>query len=329
MEPKRNPLRVLMVIPGTAEGTTFIYARRQGQSLEDIGIEVGYFFLASRTNLLILYKEAKRFRKQIKEFRPDVVHAQYGTMTAFFTVMNTKIPAVITFQGSDLNSTPADGFISDKLGRLLSNLASLRAKAVICVSKRLVEHLIWKSKNAYIIPNGININQFDIQPQSVARQKLGWKHFQKVIVFNANNPKIKRLDLAQKAVELAAKEVSDLRLEILAGEVHQDTIPLILNASDCLLICSDSEGSPLIVKEAMTCNLPIVGVDVGDVTERINKINNCIIVEKDSNALAKALVIVISNNKRSNGREVFMQQGLDEKKIALELRDVYDKIKNN
>ena len=48
-----------------------------------------------------------------------------------------------------------------------------------------------------------------------------------------------------------------------------DSVPLILNASDALLVTSRYEGSPNIVKEAMACGLPVVTVPVGDVAERL------------------------------------------------------------
>src|SRR4030065_378658 len=42
-------------------------------------------------------------------------------------------------------------------------------------------------------------------------------------------------------------------------------VAAFLNACDCLLMTSNQEGSPNIVKEALACNLPVISIDVGDV----------------------------------------------------------------
>ena len=50
-----------------------------------------------------------------------------------------------------------------------------------------------------------------------------------------------------------------------------------MNASDLLLITSFSETGPIVAKEAIACNCPIVSTDVGDVKILINNIRNCFI----------------------------------------------------
>jgi glycosyltransferase involved in cell wall biosynthesis len=44
-----------------------------------------------------------------------------------------------------------------------------------------------------------------------------------------------------------------------------DEVCTYMNAADCLLLTSDSEGSPNVIKEAMACNCPIVATDVADI----------------------------------------------------------------
>src|SRR2546428_710575 len=130
--------RVAFVIPGEGEGSSMVFARRQAASLAVQDIEVEMFFLASRTSLRILAKEALRFGMLLQRFNPAVVHAHFGTVTAAFTAMVCgRRPLVITYRGSDLNPVPSRRGLRPALGHLLSQLAALRANQLVCVSRGL------------------------------------------------------------------------------------------------------------------------------------------------------------------------------------------------
>ncbi len=68
------------------------------------------------------------------------------------------------------------------------------------------------------------------------------------ILFNGSNPTIKRTELAQAALAELKKTLPRAELVVLSGGVSKENIRLYLNACDALLVCSLSEGSPVIVK---------------------------------------------------------------------------------
>jgi teichuronic acid biosynthesis glycosyltransferase TuaC len=310
---KPAALRVLFVIPGEAEGNSMIFARRQAESLEREGVEVERFHLRSRTSPLILIREYFRLRRHIARFEPSLVHAQFGTVTAMITALAAgRTPVAMTFRGGDLNHSPSTGVVRSFLGRLLSQIAALRAAVIVCVSERLRQRLWWRRSRAAVVPSGVDTSRFRPEPRDAARARLGWPPQDRVVLFNAGrDPHNKRLDLAARAADLARRVLPGLRLEILDGTVDPLHMPAVMNACDCLLVTSDTEGSPTVIQEALACAVPIVSVDVGDAVERLRGVSNTRIVERDAESIARALAEITAVPRRTNGPEVGRDLSLD------------------
>lgn len=306
---------VLMVIPGDADNLiSMVFVRRQAEAIARTGCRVENFYLGTRKAPLALARKLQWFRRVLKESQPDLVHAHFGTLTAFFCTIGTLKPLVVTYRGSDLNPAPSDNWLRHQIGVLLSQLSALRAQRIICVSPQLRSLLWWPParRRTEIIPMGVNLDFFNPSPCDQARQQLGWSRMERVVLFNAgSSPQVKRLDLAEAAVQAAQADCPGIRLVKLSGDVEPDQIPLFLSAADVLLMTSDYEGSPNIVKEAMACGLPVVSVDVGDVTERLRDVYPSKIVGRNSQELGKALVEVLNLNCRSNGREIAQREFSD------------------
>jgi teichuronic acid biosynthesis glycosyltransferase TuaC len=297
-----SPIRVLTVIPGDGEATSMVFAQRESAALREAGVVGRTFYLSSRTSVHRIREEQRRYRAVIEEFQPHLIHNHYGTVTACFSVFSTRLPVVVTYHGSDLNPCPSIGWARSAAGRFLSQLAALRASRIICVSEQLKRRLWWNQSRVIVVPCGVDTRVFRPMPRARAREALGWPTKEPIVLFNAGKaPVVKRQDLAEAAVLAAKTQQEDIRLEILNGQVDPARIPLFMNAADCLLITSDWEGSPTVVKEAMACNLPVVSVDVGDVRERLKAVEPTRIVGRDSKELAKAILDVLSLGQRSNG----------------------------
>lgn len=318
-------LRILMVIPGNeADALCMPFVRRQFDSLRRYGLNVQPFYLESRTSPTALVQAYRRLQAALREFDPHVLHAQFGTVTALFTCLASNgRPFVVTCRGSDLNPSPNDSWFRNRLGQAMTQVAALCARRIICVSEPLRRRLWWKSSSATVIPNGINLAAFALIPQQEARRKLGWDPDLPVALFNCrNDPVGKRLDLAEGAVAEARKQLPQLRLEVLRGKTSPTEIPWYLNAADCLLMTSDFEGSPNIVKEAIACNLPVVSVEVGDTIERLDGVTPSIVVPRDPVQLGLAIIAVLAEGRRSNGREIITRT-IDECIVAERIAEVY------
>ncbi len=319
-------MKILFIIPGEEEGNSMIFAKRQIKFLASNGIIASSFFLKSRSDFFILLKEYRRFRKLFNLFQPDLVHCHYGTMTAFFAAVSHSKPLVITYHGSDLNFLKNENRIKEFISKLLSQLAALRASIIVCVSEKLKQKLWWNKKIVSVLPMGVDEDFFKPLDVSECRRKLKISPDEKIILFNYNNAAVKRPDIANATLEILKSKISNSKLWILNGESSPENMLQLLNASDCLLLCSDSEGSPTIVKEAMACNLPVVSSDVGDVRRNIEQTIPYAVTAQDPLQLAKGIEDVLTMNKRSSGRDVLIKLGLTEQSISLNLLNLYKKI---
>jgi len=322
---KRMP-RVLFVIPGVAQGHSMVFARRQAAALTTQGFDVQIFDLHSRTSLQKVFGEFRRLRRVVRAFRPQVIHAHYGTVTAMFAALGTgRIPLVITYRGSDLNRLPSARGLRQAAGLLLSQIAALRATRIVCVSRQLRDLLWWRWARVTVLPSGVDPGVFRPEPRKNLRGQLGWLEEERVVLFNAGlDSRNKRLDLAENAVAEARRWVPSVRLEVLDGHVAPARVPALMNAADCLLVTSDAEGSPTIVQEALATNLPVVSVDVGDVAERLKGVTCSRVTRRDPSALGRALGEVLNPPRRSDGRR--RAEEFSSTRIARELGRLYRQI---
>ena len=168
----------------------------------------------------------------------------------------------------------------------------------------------------------VNDKLFYPIPKSEAKIKLGWKAETRYVLFSsAFDNKIKNVSLANSALS----QIDNYQLVELKG-YKKEQINLLLNASDLLLVTSISETGPIIVKEALACNCPIVSTDVGDVKKLINNIRNCYMTSYEANDVMRKINLVLMRSKRTNGRKVIKDFTLD--KIAIKILPIYKSVLN-
>jgi len=297
-----------------------IFVDRQIASLKQAGVRVSTFDICISYSPIHIFFKWLELRRQVRQLNPDLVHGQYGTIIGFLTAFAGR-PAVISFCGGDLRTGHTASILQMYGGFLLSNLAALRARKLICKSQGLREALWWRRDQAVVIPNGIDLDLFCPGSREVARQQLGWDQESQVVLFNTGkDPKVKGFDLAQESMRVVRTRLPKAQLCV-TSEVQPDVMPVYYRAADVLLSASRSEGSPNVVKEALACNLPVVSTPVGDVEERLAGVQPSAVVPRDAEAIAEALVQILLERKRSNGREHVIHLGLDQ--VAQRVLGVY------
>ena len=232
-------------------------------------------------------------------FRVDfqLVHVHWGQNSIF--ALTTKAPLITTYHGSDLQGDVSEnGRITLKglITIFFSRLSTLLSDYNIFVSKRLMNSAprkVINNKN-YIVPMGFDSNLFKPISKLEAKQVLGLESDIKYILFAGNfSQPVKRFSLAEQVM---AELNDDYKLIKLNYAAHNQ-MSIYMNASDVLLMTSYQEGSPVIIKEALACNLSVVSTNVGDVKEMIKKIPGSFISKSSKPAvLAKMIMKSVSMN---------------------------------
>ena len=312
-------MKILVVSRLKSNNQVSIITQRQMESLQDLGHELVYFTV-DKGGLVGYFKAYKKLRKLIKNDDFDVIHAHYSLCGMISDIAGAK-HLVVSLMGSDIKK--------NIFNRIITNYF-IRKKwlKIIVKSDHMLTQInrVRKVQNKIIVlPNGVDFNLFKPIDKNEARIQLGWKVEGKIVLFGSNPSRPeKRYEKAEKAINEISSSKIPIELKSL-NNVQPKDIPLFLNASDLVLLTSDREGSPNIIKEAMACNVPIVSTNVGDVEKVIGSTSGCIVVQENKvDLISRALFDVLSSKiKQTNGRDGI--QWLSNKVIAKKLIDFYEK----
>ena len=306
------------------QGVPFL--TQQVEFLRNAGLKVTVYPFRGRANPINYAKAWAQLRKQYNLNDFDLIHAHFGQ--SMLVAWPAPIPIVTTFHGSDVQGFVGANGRPTRTGQILqyiSRWAAKQSQESIVVAHQLIPFLP-NQTTYHIIPCGIDRQKFAPQSQANARQALNINTDSKLILFlgDPHNP-IKRYHLAQEAVELAKKQGVDGTFWPIYGVPHEQ-IPLYLNACDLFLLTSKHEGSPTVIKEALSCNISIVTTEVGDVKQWLTDNQNCYICQTDSGSeIARGIMQMLdSKNDRSQKTHPIISQ-LDETVLVQQIINVYQK----
>lgn len=284
----------------------------QGNSLSKEGIEMDYFWIKGKGAKGYL-KNIPILKDYLKKNKIDLVHAHYS-YCGYVAGLASSIPVVVSLLGSDVHSK--------NFWRVLIRTFSLTRWNATIVKSGQMKELISLS-NANVIPNGVNFEKFRPIDQHKAREKVGFSHNKKHIIFVIDfldRPE-KNFKLVKDAYELLDKEKVELNV---VSNVPNELIPYYMNAADVLVLSSLWEGSPNVIKESMACNCPIVSTDVGDVKEVFGDTEGCFITSYDAKETAEKIQKALDFGKRTEGRKNI--DYLNSVSIAQKIIKIYKKV---
>lgn len=228
---------------------------------------------------------AKRLLHEGFDF--DVIDAHYyypDGVAAALLAQFFKKPFTVTARGSDINLVA-----NHAIPRKLMRWAAGHAVASIGVSQALkhaMAEIGMPADRLAMIPNGVDLKRFTLQPQAMLRATLGWpeqptlisvgnlvenKGHHIVIEALASLPDF-RLVIAgvgpqREALQAVAHQLNVASRVQFLGRVDQVELGQYYGAADILVLASSREGWPNVLLESMACGTPVVATGVGGVPE--------------------------------------------------------------
>jgi teichuronic acid biosynthesis glycosyltransferase TuaC len=320
-------LRVLIVtnMYPTADDPAYgAFIATQVESLSRAGAEVQVEFVNGRRSATAYLGALRSVKRLARPGKFHVVHAHYG-LTGFVAAFQ-RLPLVVTFHGDDLLGT-ANGHggvtLKSRLLRRLSHVAARRADALVCQSEAMRQALPRAAdrSRAHVLPMGVDTERFSPGDRAAARARLGLDPAERLVLFPSTPTEpVKRLDLAEAGVRRVAADGVAVRLWVVTRVPH-DQMPDYFRAADCVIVTSEWEGGPIVVKEALCCGIPVVSVDVGDARRWLELAPGCRLVERDPAAIAAGLREVLRGPGRVDGDAVRREASAE--RVAERLIEVY------
>ncbi len=323
-----QPLRVLTITnmypqPDRPRLGTFV--EEEVVSLRRRGLCVDVLFVdgpAARRNYLA---GPGAVRRKLAEAEPyDVIHAHYVFCGLIALAARRparggrRAPLVVTQHG-----------IETQLGWTapLSRFVSRRADFTIATSPRVARALgMANDARCGVIPCGVDTAVFRPVAQAAARQALGLPAGDPIILFVGAPRPEKRIPLIREACVLVQQQAPAAQL-VLVHDEPRDRVALYMNAADVLVLASVAEGSPMVVREALACNLPVVSTDVGDVGELIRGLPGCHLAQPSADELAGKLLLSLAEVSRGgNSAEPAARQRImawSQSAVAARIERVY------
>jgi len=296
----------------------------------------GRHYLRERRELMRVFEASRPCIAHTHGYRPDV---QAGAAARLAGV--ASVSTVHGFTGGD---------IKNRVYERLQRRALRRFSAVVAVSRPLVDRLARAGvpgDRIHLVPNAYR-SEADILPRGAARAQLGLPDEPGTFVIGwvGRISQEKGADLLLEAMvrmrsrdaravfigdgpDRAALESRAAALGV-ADRIHWlGTVPGVARcyrAFDCFALSSRTEGTPIVLLEAMAAGVPVVAASVGGVPDVVSSQEALLVPPEQPDALALALDQVASDPAASAARAARAAIRLQSERSADRWLAAYDAI---
>ena len=275
-------VRVLVLsnmYPTVTEPHFGCFVKDQVDDLRRLGVELSVLAFDGRSCKRRYMAAVPQLREALRRDRSDIVHAHYG-LSGAIAALQLATPVVTTFHGTDA---------SVSWQRRLSSLVA-RVTQPIAVAPIVAANL--GVPDAPVIPCAVDLDLFAPIDRVQARRALGWPTGGPCVLFpgarnDSSKVSNKRVDVFDAVIERLRRSEPGVVAASLDG-LSREQVALAINAADVTVVTSMWEGAPVVVKESLACQTPVVSVAVGDVSEVVAGLPGCAVVQRDPDALVNA-----------------------------------------
>lgn len=274
-------------------------------------------------------RERRLLAEMIRRFRPDVVHTHgyRADVLASGVARRAGVPTVTTVHGF------TGGGWKNRLYERLQTLAFRRFGAVVAVSAPLHQQLQRagvRPDRLILLPNAW-MQQGRALERRAAREVLGVGENRVAVGWVGRMSHEKGLDVILDALPHLADLPVDLHLigdgrerrELEARAAlscpsrthwHGQMVDAgrVFAAFDVFVLSSRTEGTPLVLFEAMAAGTPIVATRVGGVPDVVSPSEAALVNPEDPEALAGAIRAVLTNPEAAQARTAAARRRLTE-----------------
>lgn len=284
----------------------------------------------------ILYFHEKEIKRQIQEFKPDVITA-FGVLNAYLGMQQAKkynVPFV--YYLIDHLHTLLPNELTRKTAEQFEKQTVKGADRIFVINKGLKDYAVEMGGNANkisVIPAGVDLDKFNPRVNgSPIREKYGIKKDDILLFFmgwiydfsgmkevaeslsTTDNEKIKLMivgegDLYKPLLKMKSEKNLDGKL-ILTGKIPFEEVPKHVAAADiCLLPAYKNEIMmnivPIKIYEYMAMGKPVIATNLPGIQKEFGSDNGINYIENSEDTLEKATWLYNTNRIKTEGMKAY------------------------
>lgn len=274
-------------------------------------------------------KSLKKIREKTNDV--DVIHCHHLFSYILYKLSFSKRkPVVLSFLNDWTKEIKLN--LPEKLKHFICSFYIRKPDAVIF--KSFIPKFLVGDKFVFL-PNGVDCAYFDIIDSKTAKSHLGLLHDKNYILFVSSKNLYrhqKRYDIFNSVIKELQLKYDSYNYEPLTMSVDdRNTARNKINSASLHLLCSDYEGSPNSVKEALSSGIPVISRPAGSVEALLHGTPFTKLINSDNpSEIADAIHgLLQSKIDRTEIRSALLASGISKEEVADRLYTLYEKVLNS